>query len=84
MFDGSSGYNESTVQHEDHLPVETCCAWAKKLEADPATDKNDEDLKALKQACPADVTEETFYWSGDKCVKTYTKMEAGEFKESWA
>lgn len=62
MFDGSSGYNESTVQHEDHLPVETCCAWAKKLAADPATNQDDDDFKALKEACPADVIEESYIY----------------------
>ena len=62
MFNGSSGYNESTVQHEDHLPVETCCAWAKKLEADPSTSADDQDVKDLKAACPADVMNESFIW----------------------
>jgi len=62
MFDGSSGYQASTVEHEDHLPVETCCAWAKKLEADPANSADAADIAELKQACPADTVKDTVSW----------------------
>ena len=79
---GDEDHGPSKITHQDTLPIETCCAWAKKLRKEPDHDAATQaTIRELEDACPEPVTTTTLHWNTDAktCVETTSNFEEGEF-----
>lgn len=57
---------ETSVAHEDFLPMETCCSWGLKPRFDDNLEATDESILLADLACPLPITYQNTVWEGDR------------------